>query len=148
MGDDERRDAVIAFLSRPGKISRAIRRVQQQIEDTRQSLTSISVNYSGMPGGGGGPKSQVEEGVVAIVAMEEKVRRLEAERDVAVKEVMAKISLLKNTDHKAVLASLFVFELSWDEAVERLEMSRWTVSKLRNEALREMEGVLCKEKSV
>ena len=147
MAQDDKRDEAIAFLSRPKDYDRAIRRTKEAIRDTRLALTSISVNYSDMPKGGGGPVSRTEEGVVAIVALEEKLERLKEERAQVVDEVVAKICQLDDESHKVVLIQLFVVGASWGETIEMLGVSRKKVSELRKEAIDEFRDLLEREEN-
>ena len=135
MALDEGKEAAIAFLSRPREIDRKIQRTKDAIRDARLALTSISVSYSDMPKGGGGPTSRTEEGVVAIMMLEEKLRRLEEERAQVVDEVADMILKLTEPEEQEVLTELYVLGKGWDDAVEASELSRGKFRKVRESAI-------------
>ena len=127
MALDEGKEAAMAFLSRPREIDRKIRRTREAIRDTRLALTSISVSYSDMPKGGGGPTSRTEEGIVAIMSLEEKLARLEEERAQVVGEVSGTILRLADPMEQEVLIRLFVECEPWEDIANEMGCSTRTV---------------------
>ena len=142
MAQDDGRDAAIALLSRPREYDRAIQKTKDAIRDTRLALTSISVSYSDMPRGGGGPHSRTEEGVVAIVALEEKLRRLEDERAKVAGEVAGVISRLDDPQEQEVLIMLFLKGESWEVVANHMECSTKTVGACRRNGIDKLSQVI------
>ena len=128
------------YLSQVGKIQNRIKCLSEQVQFMRDAAETVSSVISDMPRSPNRNISRMENSVIRIVDLEEK---LQAEFD-KLAEINLTISRLADPDEQKVLIKRYLNGQRWDEITSDFDLSSRKVYLMHKSALLHIDNFLIK----
>lgn len=127
-----------AWLKRYRDDLETLRSLNAEAEEVRSIADGISINWSGMPGGSGGP-TKAEKALEALEALMDKIETDKTEIIARRAEIKACIESVQDERQRNILMYRYINGFSWPEVSARLGYDQRYVERMHRRAVMDME---------
>lgn len=124
----------IALLKKYRDDLETLRSLNSEAEEVRSIADGISINWSGMPGGSGGP-TKAEKALEALEGLMEQIEVDRTELIFRREEIKACIELVKDDRQRTILRYRYLNGFSWPEVSARLGYDECYVKRMHSRAI-------------
>lgn len=127
-----------AWLKRYRDDLETLRSLNAEAEEVRSIADGISINWSGMPGGSGGP-TKAEKALEALEALMDKIEADKTEIIARRAEIKACIESVQDERQRNILRYRYINGFSWPEVSGRLGYDQCYIQRVHRRAVEAME---------
>ena len=131
-----------SYLLRYGDLKLYIAAKRREIETLRESLLPQSVDYTGVTVQHS-PSDHYAEIMAQIDQIERKIQDQTTEALKALEEITDTNSKISDYSHRALLINYYVNGMTWEMTAEVMGFEVRTIYRMHDDALEEIEKILC-----